>query len=184
MDPYLGEVRAFAGNYTPEDWVICNGALLSISTYQALFAVLGTMYGGDGVSTFGVPNLSGRLVVGNGQLTGGANYPLGSNGGQSVVQLEASNIPSHSHAFNVSSTPGTLSQASGNVLAGFVDVANPSYPVHAYQGPSATSTPSSVQWADNAVSNTNTFNIQHNNMQPFLCITYIMCAVGLFPQPQ
>lgn len=181
-DPYLGEIRAFAGSYAPEDWVLCDGSMLSVSTYQALFAVLGTTYGGDGVSTFGVPDLRGRIISGDGQLTGGQNYPLGSKGGVEEVALQVANMPAHSHTFNVNSAPGTLNNATNNYLAAAVDVANPSYTVNIYQAASSSNTPTPVQWADNAVSQTiGTVGMPHDNMQPYLTISYIMCVVGLFP---
>lgn len=184
MDPYLGEVRLFGGNYAPQDWVICDGRLLSVSQYQALYAVLGTRYGGDGVSTFGVPDLRGRLVVGDGQLTGGQNYTLGSTGGAEGVALTEANIPAHTHTFTVASSTGTVNTAANNFLGGATDSLHPSNTMRAYQAATAPNTPTAVEWANNAVSpSSGTPAAAHNNRQPFISLNYIMAVVGLFPQP-
>ncbi len=107
MDPYLGEIRMFAGNYAPQDWVLCNGALLSISQYQALYALLGTAWGGDGISTFGAPDLRGRLPVGQGTGQGLTPRRVAQTGGTETVTLNATMIPAHNHAFNATSGDAT-----------------------------------------------------------------------------
>jgi microcystin-dependent protein len=118
-DQYLGEIRAVAFTYPPYGWALCNGALLSISQYSALFALLGTTYGGNGQSTFGLPNLLGRCIVGAGQSTTGATYVQGQAAGIESTVLIASNLPSHAHSVSppVSNALGTQADPTGAYLA-------------------------------------------------------------------
>src|SRR6187551_165477 len=107
MDNFLGEIRIFAGNYAPVGWALCNGSLLSISTESALFALLGTTYGGDGVTTFGVPDLRHRIGLNQGQLPGGQNYTLGEMAGTQNVTLLQNNMPAHTHSIIASNSVAT-----------------------------------------------------------------------------
>jgi microcystin-dependent protein len=97
QSPYVGEIRLFAGNFAPNGWMFCNGALLPISEYETLFQLIGTTYGGDGQSTFAIPDLQGRVPIGQGQGPGLSNRILGEKGGQETVTLTTLNMPSHSH---------------------------------------------------------------------------------------
>src|ERR1044072_7289766 len=97
MENYMGEIRAFAGNYAPAGWALCDGSLLSISENQTLYALLGTTYGGDGVNDFGLPDLRGRVVVNNGQGPGLSNYILGMQGGAETVVITQATLPAHTH---------------------------------------------------------------------------------------
>src|SRR5512136_2572601 len=95
--PYVGEIRMFAGNFAPQGWMFCEGQLLPISQYDALFNLIGTTYGGDGINTFALPDLRGRVIVGPGQGSGLSNYVLGQQGGVETVTLTTNQIPQHSH---------------------------------------------------------------------------------------
>lgn len=100
-DYYIGEIRIFTGNYTPADWLLCQGQLLAINNYAQLYSLLGIRYGGDGVTTFALPDLRSRLPVGAGQGAGLAAYTLGQAGGSETVSLQVNNLPKHTHAFTV-----------------------------------------------------------------------------------
>lgn len=111
--PFVGEVTASLFNYCPRNWVPADGRLLPISSHSALFSLYGTMYGGDGRTTFGVPNLSARMVVGQGQAPGLSNYRQGQLAGANSVNLTAANIPAHNHTFNASSQAGSSATPAG-----------------------------------------------------------------------
>jgi microcystin-dependent protein len=184
MEPYLGEIRAFAGNFAPVGWQLCNGALLPISQYDALFTLLGTTYGGDGVSSFAVPDLRGRVALQNGQLTGGSSYPLGGAAGVESVTLTTASIASHQHAFNVSTTPATTNSATNNFLSVVQDTGNPGATVLAYipynSGDNTLVTIPLNQGTIGAGGGSQ----PHENRQPFLAITYIIATQGIFPSFQ
>jgi microcystin-dependent protein len=169
-DPYLGEVRMFGGNFAPRGWSPCDGRLLSISEYDALFTLLGTTYGGDGQTTFGVPDLRGRLPIHAGTGPGGATYPLGERSGSETVTLTTAQLASHSHPLMASSSPAEGADPTGNVLAGsdsqsFYGPANPDK--------AAEMNPAFV---------TSTGGSQpHDNMQPYLCVTFIIATEGIYP---
>lgn len=97
MDPFIGEIRIFTGNFAPTGWFLCQGQLLPISSYQALFAIIGTFYGGNGTSNFQLPNLQGRFPIGVGMAPSGQIYNIGQIGGVEQIQLTINNMPSHSH---------------------------------------------------------------------------------------
>jgi microcystin-dependent protein len=107
----------FAGNYAPQGWAFCDGSTKSIMDYQELFSLIGAAYGGDGVTTFKVPDLRGRLPVGVGALTGGSNYVLAQTGGQEAVTLTEAQMPAHSHQLTASTAPATTGNPAGNLLA-------------------------------------------------------------------
>ncbi|MFY9259498.1 MAG: tail fiber protein [Gallionella sp.] len=175
MDGFVGEIRLFAGNYAPEGWVLCNGQALSISEYQVLFALLGTIYGGDGVNTFNVPDFSGRLPVGAGQGAGLTARVLGQQGGAETVALNnATMMPPHSHALNVSTRAGDTNvpsttkviaaAASGSGL--YDNIATPSLKIF---DPDACSLAGGGQ--------------PHANLMPSTCVSFIIATVGIFPSP-
>ena len=119
MDPFIGEIRIFCGNFAPTGWFLCQGQLLPISAYQALFAIIGTFYGGNGTSNFQLPNLQGRFPVGVGQSPSGQIYNIGQIGGVEQIALTLNNIPSHNH--NATFTPTTSPTpptATANLQAG------------------------------------------------------------------
>jgi microcystin-dependent protein len=161
--PYVGEVRMFAGNFAPAGWMFCEGQLLPISEYETLFNLIGTTYGGDGQSTFALPDLRGRLPIhfGNG-------FTLAETGGVETVTLTVSQIPSHGHPFLASANNATATAASNNVAA-----VTPSYTP--YIAANANS-PFNAQ----SISSTGG-NQPHNNFQPYLCVDFIISLFGIFP---
>lgn len=175
MDPYLGEIRLFAGNYAPQDWVLCDGRLLSIADYQALFSLIGTTYGGDGAVNFGIPNLNGRIVAGTGQPPGSPNaYPLAQKAGTATVVLDPAKIPGHTHALLASTSGAETTSPGGNVLADPSDTFNMYIPY-------VPTTPM-VALADNALLPTGGSQA-HENRMPSLVLNYIMSVNGIYPMP-
>jgi microcystin-dependent protein len=179
-EAYLGEIRPFAGNYAPEGWQLCDGSLLSVNTYQELYSLIGTTYGGNGTTTFGVPDLRGRLPVGEGQGTGLTNRTVGQEGGTSTVQLTDSQMPLHTHNFQATSAVGTT-----NVLAGGGVLAETPAGVNRYVPPSAVTSSSFIhQMASNAITPYIGRSGAHANVMPYLAIQFIICLNGVYPTRQ
>ncbi|AVS62899.1 phage tail protein [Paracidovorax avenae] len=170
-EPYIGEISMFAGSYAPAGWAICNGQLLPISQNQALFAILGTTYGGNGVTTFALPDLRGRVVVGPGQGPGLQPYSLGQTGGQENVTLNISQMPAHNHVvqMNVNNSAGNSATPGGRYLAAS-DQRNNQYADQAGGGTLA-----------GTVVNIAGGSMPHENIQPYLCINFIIALQGVFP---
>jgi microcystin-dependent protein len=169
-DPYIGEVRMFGGNFAPRGWSFCDGSLLSISEYETLYTLLGTTYGGDGQTTFGVPDLRGRLPIHAGAAPGGSTYTLGESAGSETVTLTTAQLAAHSHALMASASPADGADPTSNVLAGsdsqnFYGPANPDKAAAMNPG-FVTSTGGSQP---------------HDNMQPYLCVTFIIATEGIYP---
>ena len=163
--PYVGEIRMFAGNFAPAGWLFCDGQLLPISENETLFNLIGTTYGGDGEETFALPDLRGRVPVHQGNGT-----TLAEAGGTETVTLTVAQSPKHAHTFAVSTNNATTANPSGNVLA-----QTPSYTPYAAFNPS---TPL------NAASVTSVGGSQpHDNMQPYLCVDFIISLFGIYPSP-
>src|SRR3569623_1528496 len=116
MDNFLGEIRMFAGNYAPEDWHFCDGSTLQINQFDALYALLGTTYGGDGRVTFGLPDLRGRAPVHKGTGTGLPPVTLGQKGGSETVSLPAANLPPHTHPLNAVNAPATTNTPGNGMM--------------------------------------------------------------------
>lgn len=171
-DQYVGEIRMFAGNYAPVDWLFCNGQMLKIADYNVLFALIGTQYGGDGVNNFVVPDLRGRVPVGQGQGPGLTNYPLASTGGAETVGLTVSQMPQHTHSISATATTGDLSNPNGGIWA--QSTTKP------YAAVTATLTD---QMGTNALSSVGG-GTNHNNMMPYLPVSFIIATNGIFPQRQ
>ncbi|MFK4729756.1 tail fiber protein [Agromyces mediolanus] len=165
-EPFLGEIRIFAGNYPPVGWELCNGQLLSIANNDALYALLGTSYGGDGITTFGVPDLQGRIPVHQGAFPGGGTYLMGMRGGTEQVTLTQNQLPPHTHVPLAAASPGT-SDPSGAIWSTQTSAA--------YQAADA-STPMGGQAVQPAGS-----SLPHDNMPPSLTISYIIATYGIFP---
>jgi microcystin-dependent protein len=173
MAPYVGEIRMFAGNFEPSGWMFCDGRLLPISEYETLFDLIGTQYGGDGESTFGLPDLQGRLPVHQGALGGGGtNYMIGEMAGVEQTSLSQNQIPAHTHVL-VATTNAASSTAPGNQMLALVE--------------SATITP---YGSDDAAAVMHASSVSpiggsqaHTNLQPFLCISFIVSLFGIFPSP-
>lgn len=169
-DPFIGEIIMFAGNFAPRGWALCEGQLLSISSNQALFSILGTTYGGDGRTTFALPDLRGRAPIQPGAGPGLTNRQLGQKGGGETVTLTTGEIPSHSHTVNASTERGSQTAPTGHVLTEPKDSNDLIYTADA---PNTTMSASMI-------ANTGGGGA-HNNMQPFLGINFIIALVGVFP---
>lgn len=169
MEPFIGEVKLVPYSYAPKGWAYCDGQLLSVRQSQALFSLLGTTYGGDGVVTFGLPDLRSRLVVGTGQSQGLSPYIQGQSDGTEQVTLTIPSMPQHTHQVAVSSAPGTGPNPAGNYLA------VPSVAIGNIYG--------GIQGnAMNGQTVGVTGNsIGHENRQPYLVLSYIIALVGVFP---
>src|SRR5690606_41832021 len=118
MDEYIGIVKLFAGNFPPRGWAFCNGQIMSIAQNTALYSILGTTYGGDGRTTFALPNLGGRVPVGTGKSTTGSNYTAGQMAGQENVTLLQTEIPQHTHIIQANAGVGYANDSTGNLLNG------------------------------------------------------------------
>ncbi len=168
-DPFVAEIRIFPFNFAPKGWAWCNGQLLPISQNTALFSLLGTTYGGDGKSTFALPDLEGRAPMHPGQGPGLSLHDLGETGGSETVTLLESEIPAHSHALRASSDPADVQQPSpARSLAR-------SAPGFAYftGSPNATLAPEALAPAGG--------DQPHNNMQPYLTFYFNIALQGVFP---
>jgi microcystin-dependent protein len=161
-EPFLGEIKIISWNFAPKGWAFCDGQLLPINQNQALFAVFGTTYGGNGQETFGLPNLQGRtpLHVGNG-------FVLGQAAGEQAVTLNVSQIPQHTHVTVASSAQATLSGASGNLWC-----------AHSTDNPYSTTAGSAM--APSTISLIGG-NQAHDNMSPYLVLNFIVALQGIFP---
>lgn len=168
--PFLAEIRMFAGNFAPVGWALCNGQLLSISQNAALFSLLGTTYGGNGTSNFALPNLQGLAPMHWGNGAGLSTRVIGETGGTNTVTLSASQVPSHSHAYNC----GSGSKGETNVIAGQVNCDEQSGTQAIY----ATSTDGSTMGAAMVQS---PGAQPHQNQQPYVAVTFIIAMSGIFP---
>ncbi len=169
--PYVGEIRMFAGNFAPVGWQFCAGQLLSISENETLFQLIGTTYGGDGESTFALPDLQSRIPIHQGQGPGLSNYVLSETGGVEEVTLTVSQIPTHSHAFLASTNIDNSPNPSGNVT-GSATLVN----VYRDQGTPA------ISFDPNAVTSEGN-SLPHSNIQPYLCVNFIIAMFGIYPTP-
>lgn len=179
MDNYLGEIRIFAGTYAPQDWQFCNGQLVSINDYQTLFQLIGTTYGGDGQTTFGLPDMRSRAAVGMGQGPGLSNYQLGQLAGVEAVTLTTNQLPAHQHPVQAAPQATTGTPAVGS-------------PVGAYFGDQGgkvyAAGPGSAQLATGSVVGGQVAPAgggqPHPNIQPYQAISYIIATSGIYPSQQ
>ena len=170
MAAYVGEIRMFAGNFAPAGWLFCEGQLLPISENETLFQLIGTTYGGDGESTFQLPDLRGRIPMHQGTGPDGVNYQLAEAAGVEEVTLTVQQIPVHTHTLNGSKSPG--SQASP---VGFMPAA--SNIVSLYKAAAPTGAMNAQALLPSGGSQ------PHTNFQPYLCVDFIISLFGLFPSP-
>jgi microcystin-dependent protein len=166
--PYVGEIRMFAGNFAPAGWMFCDGQLLPISENETLFNLIGTTYGGDGESTFALPNLQSRIPIHMGSGSSGTTYQLAESGGVEQVTLTVNQIPNHTHPFPASGDTGNQVNPASNL-------------------------PSNSQGAIPYIEDAPTLNMNaqsislvggsqpHENFQPYLCINFIVSLFGIFP---
>ena len=173
--PVLGQIMPFAGSQPPRGWAFCNGQLLAIQTNQALFSLLGTFYGGNGVTTFALPDLRGRAILGS---TGGSGpYPAGMVSGETTVTLTTAQMPTHNHLIQASSNDGAGrgASATSNIFA--TNTLPPDNPTRIFTTAGTGQVPLSLS--------TNIVDIgggqAHNNMQPYLVISYLIAMQGVFP---
>jgi len=170
MTPFVGEIRMFAGNFPPAGWMFCEGQLIPISENETLFNLIGTTYGGDGQSTFALPDLRGRLPLHMGTGPGGTTYQLAETGGAESVTLTTQQIPQHAHALLASTSTGTQNAPTNNVTA-----ASPSVTLYIGDAPDS-------NLAANALSPAGGSQ-PHENLQPYLCIDFIISLYGIYPSP-
>jgi microcystin-dependent protein len=163
--PYVGEIRMFAGNFAPSGWMFCEGQLLPISEYETLFQLIGTTYGGDGESTFALPDLRGRLPIHQGN-----GFVLAETGGAEEITLTVNQIPSHSHPMLANSQTATETTPSGNAVP-----ASPGALIYNNLTPLGNMSPQIVAPVGG--------NQPHTNLQPYLCVNFIISLFGIFPSP-
>jgi microcystin-dependent protein len=167
-ESYLGQIMLFAGNFAPVGWALCNGQLLPISQNSALFSILGTTYGGDGRTTFGLPDLRGRAPIHFGQGPNLQNYDLGETGGVEAVNLTSNEMPAHIHGFGqaCSTDPGGAETPANNFLGS--------------QSPGVYASSSNAQMGAGSSSAAGG-NQPHENRAPFLAMNYCIALTGIFP---
>jgi len=159
--PYVGEIRIFAGNFAPAGWMFCDGQLLPISEYETLFNLIGTTYGGDGQSTFALPDMRGRLPIHM-----GSGFVQGQIGGAETVTLTTNQIPAHPHTVLATTNSNTASLPGGNFLASGPDIYDQNKSGNSTMAPAIGSTGGSQP---------------HNNFQPYLCLDFIISLFGIYP---
>jgi microcystin-dependent protein len=169
--PFVAEIRVFAFNFAPTGWAFCNGQLMPISQNTALFSLLGTMYGGDGKSTFGLPNIAGQVVLGSGQGQGLSDYTQGQQGGEPFVTLLGSEMALHTHDMQ-----GSIDDAQFQSPAPDRELATSS-PGFAYQSNSSSNL-GNMNFQELTIAGN---SLPHNNMQPALVLNYCIALQGVFP---
>lgn len=193
MEEYIGIIKLFAGNFAPRQWAFCYGQLLPINQNQALFSILGTTYGGDGRTTFGLPDLRGAVPMGTGKglRPDAINRQLGQKTGDRLTQLTVNNLPAHNHIITVSESAGTI-DIPVNTEEGSEDEKNPGAGFLVNTGADAFSSESTagqkyggasipVNVAATATASFTGNGVACNNVQPSLVLNYIICTDGLFP---
>lgn len=163
-DPFIGEIRMFGGNFAPVGWAFCDGQLMSIAEYDTLFSLIGTTYGGDGQSTFALPDLRGRAPL----HRSGSTYPVGAAAGAETVTLTLQQLPAHNHLVQATNTAPNASTPQNNVLAASTspDYLGPGNPALALAPACVGLTGSTMP---------------HENMQPFQCVSFIIALFGIYP---
>jgi microcystin-dependent protein len=170
-EPFTGEIRMFAGNFAPQGWAFCDGQLLAVSQNDALFSLLGTIYGGDGRTTFGLPDLRGRIPIHQGSGPGLTPRQLGAKSGSEKVTLTAAQLPTHSHTWQASSGAATQDSPVGAGLA--------SPTANVYK-----SSPSSLTPMKPDMVAASGGSAQHTNLMPALCVHFIISLFGIYPSRQ
>ena len=171
-DPFVGEIRMFGFNFAPTGWAMCNGQLMPISQNTALFSLLGTFYGGDGRTTFALPNLQGQAPVHQGQGPGLSQRFIGENSGSTNVTLLTTEMPSHTHTAGcLNSGAGLLASPQNNVWAGAAGRTPPS--LYSNAGPNSPMSPQATSISGGG--------LPHNNMPPYLVLNFCIALQGVFP---
>ncbi|MGA9529792.1 MAG: tail fiber protein [Terriglobales bacterium] len=169
MQVYVGQIILAGFNFAPQGWAFCDGSLLSISSYDLLYSLIGTTYGGDGTSTFGLPDLRGHTPIGMGQLQGGGNYILGQSGGVENVAILGQTYPSHNHQVDGIASGANTSNPSSTTLAGGRSI---------YANTAAT-----VALNGAMVSMSPGISAAHPNLQPYQTLNWIISLFGIYPSP-
>lgn len=181
MDPIMGTITIFAGTFAPRGWALCDGSLQSIAENSALFSIIGTTYGGDGVNTFALPDLRGRAPISAGNGPGLSPYSLGQNGGSELVTLTTSQIPTHIHTASGKVATGgddaLTDVAAGNLLASESRGGGDALNIYNTGAGTSFMAENSVQVVVGATGS----NQAHQNMQPYLSINYIIATEGIYP---
>ena len=178
QEAFVGEIRIFPLNFVPGGWMACNGQLLPISQNTALFSILGTTYGGDGRTTFALPNLQGKVALNPGQGPGLSDRDLGEQGGNPTVTLLSSEIPAHTHPLFFTDAQATTNAPAADVMPAFnasLNFPGITKPVNTYAAPGSlfSLAPQTMGLAGG--------NMPHNNMQPFLVLNYFIAVQGIYP---
>ena len=167
-EPFVGEIRMFAGNFAPRGWAFCDGQLLAVSQNDALFSLLGTIYGGDGRTTFGLPDLRGRIPIHAGDGPGLSPRRVGAKGGEEKVTLTVNQLPSHAHSVKGTSDPADSSDPGTRLPAQATGIN-----IFANNAPS-------ISFAATAVTNVGGSQ-SHTNLMPYLCVNFIISLFGIYP---
>ena len=171
-EPFVGEIRMFAGNFAPRGWAFCDGQLLAVSQNDALFSLFGTIYGGDGRTTFGLPDLRGRIPIHAGSGPGLSPRRLGAKLGAEKETLTVNQLPSHSHTFNCSSDAANLPNPGGDAALATSNV------IEMWSGDTQ-----DQNMASSAITQVGGSR-SHTNLMPFLCIHFIVALFGIYPSRQ
>lgn len=172
-DYYVGEIRIFAGQKPPQNWLLCDGTALPISGYEVLFALLGTIWGGDGRTNFKIPDLRGRLVVGQGSGTNLTPRVLGQTGGVEAVALTQAEIPAHTHAFNTSTATAMTATPGATVMPAALSAS--------YVGYLPANQQSATVSFDSSMIQSTGSNGAHGNVMPYVALNYMICFQGTYP---
>lgn len=172
MEPFVGEISMFCGNFAPTGWALCNGQLLPINQNQALFSILGTTYGGDGKTTFGLPDLRGRVPMHAGNGPGLSPRNLGESSGTETVALTVQQIPLHTHPLMGSGQPGATDNPEGALPAAVVDSSGTGISAYSSQ-PNTAMSPQAIGPSGGGQ--------PHTNLQPYQCINFIIALDGVYP---
>lgn len=167
-EPFVGEIRMFAGNFAPRGWAFCDGQLLAVSQNDALFSLLGTIYGGDGRTTFGLPDLRGRIPIHAGTGPGLSNRRLGAKSGSEAVTLTVNQLPSHTHSMQATTNSSTTASPTNNVLA-----KTATFDAFTSDTPTINLNTASISSVGGSRS--------HTNLMPALCINFIIALTGIYP---
>ena len=166
-EPFVGEIRLFAGNFPPNGWQFCDGQLMAISESEVLFDLIGTTYGGDGQTTFALPDMRGRLPVHQGS-SGASNYQMGQSGGVENVTLTPAQMPQHTHAMSASTSAASASHGPSEVLG-----SSATMNLYGSGTPNMAMDPNAITQVGGG--------LPHNNVPPFVALSYIISMFGIFP---
>ena len=172
-EPFLGEIRMFGGNFAPTGWALCQGQLMSIQQNAALFSILGTTFGGNGTTTFALPDLQGRVPVSQGQGPGLSPYTPGQAAGSENVTLQQSQMPAHTHSANGNSGAANQTSPAGSVWAAPLDSGGGAGTGYSNAAPNAAMSPAAIGLAGG--------NQPFSVIQPYLCVTFIIALNGIYP---